>query len=195
MSGFGRLSMTGFFIGIALATPLAASAAAPVAIEFAGVDASESPVRVSLVDPATREREWVRVGGRFAGCEVRAYDAERETLTLARGTDTWQVRLNAGVIATATLTDEERERITQQVLNNLRQLSAAAEQYYLENGVATVSFAQLVGEGPNHFIKKLEAVDGEDYTKLDLKSAVAGPESAEWVIRTRQGVEVRYRRM
>jgi len=72
-----------------------AAVAAPVPVEFAGVDASADPVLVSLVNPATKEREWVKLGGHFAGCEVRAYDAKKQTLRLARGEEIWEVALQA----------------------------------------------------------------------------------------------------
>ena len=170
---------------------LALHAAPPVAIEFAGIDASGDPVRVSLVDATTKEREWVKVGGRFSGCEVRAYDAGRQTLRLARGEETWEIPLQAAVIAKAGLSEEERARIEKQILNNLRQLTAAADQYFLENGVATVTIDQLVGTGPRHYIKELKPVDGEDYSRLDL-SQPSQPRA--WYFRTSRGVEVHYTR-
>jgi hypothetical protein len=166
-----------------------AAIAAPVTVEFTGVDASADPVRVSLVDPATKERDWVKLGGRFAGCEVRAYDAKKQTLRLVRGGETWEVALQAGLIATtASLNEEERAEIQKAVRNNLRQLAAAADQYYLENGVATAKLELLVGNGPNHYIKELKPVDGEDYSKLEFRQAMED----KWVVVTGRGVEVRY---
>jgi type IV pilus assembly protein PilA len=47
------------------------------------------------------------------------------------------------------------------VLNNARQLSAAADQYYLENGVSTVDSANLVG--PTAYVKVINTVAGEIY--------------------------------
>ena len=47
------------------------------------------------------------------------------------------------------------------VLNNVRQLSAAADQYYLENGVSTVAQASLVG--PTAYVKALNTAAGETY--------------------------------
>lgn len=52
------------------------------------------------------------------------------------------------------------------VINNLRQLDAAAAQFMLENGVKKAAYADLVGDGPNHYIKHLTPVAGEDYTHL-----------------------------
>jgi type IV pilus assembly protein PilA len=47
------------------------------------------------------------------------------------------------------------------VLNNVRQLSAAADQYYLENGVSTCALAILVG--PTAYVKTLNTAAGETY--------------------------------
>jgi hypothetical protein len=64
-----------------------------------------------------------------------------------------------------------RTSMEKAILNNLRQLAAAADQFFLENGVAKVKLEQLVG--PDKYIKKLNPVDGEDYSKLDLTQGVA----------------------
>ena len=47
------------------------------------------------------------------------------------------------------------------VLNNARQLSAAADQYYLENGVSTVASANLVGA--TNYVKVVNTVAQETY--------------------------------
>ena len=47
------------------------------------------------------------------------------------------------------------------VLNNARQLSAGADQYYLENGVSTVTLSDLLG--PTSYIKALNSVASETY--------------------------------
>jgi type IV pilus assembly protein PilA len=51
------------------------------------------------------------------------------------------------------------------VINNLRQVAAAADQYFLETGNTVVAdiTADLVGD----YIKSLEAVAQEDYSDLD----------------------------
>lgn len=183
-----RHAWLGFGISLHIGAMLLA---APVEIRFTGVDASSDPVHVSLIHPATQERAWVKLGGRFAGCDVRAYDARKNTLRLARGDETWEIRLESAVIAVDTLSDAERAQIEKQVTNNLRQLDAAAQQFYLEYAVNTVKFEQLVGTGPNHYIKVVKSADAEDYTKLDFTLAT---EPKEWVVVTRRGVEVRYLR-
>ena len=47
------------------------------------------------------------------------------------------------------------------VLNNARQLSAAADQYFLENGVSTVISDGLVGA--TNYVKAINTVAGESY--------------------------------
>jgi len=47
------------------------------------------------------------------------------------------------------------------VLNNARQLSGAADQYYLENGVSTVSINNLIGT--SNYVKALNLVANETY--------------------------------
>jgi type IV pilus assembly protein PilA len=47
------------------------------------------------------------------------------------------------------------------VLNNARQLSAAADQYYLENGVSTVTIGNLIGS--SNYVKALNLVANETY--------------------------------
>ncbi len=47
------------------------------------------------------------------------------------------------------------------VLNNARQLSAGADQYYLENGVSTVTLSDLLG--PTSYVKALNSVANESY--------------------------------
>lgn len=47
------------------------------------------------------------------------------------------------------------------VLNNMRQIAAAADQYYLENGVTTVALTNLTG--PTNYVKSLSTVAFENY--------------------------------
>jgi len=47
------------------------------------------------------------------------------------------------------------------VLNNARQLSAGADQYYLENGVSSVILSDLIG--PTTYVKALNSVALEVY--------------------------------
>ena len=47
------------------------------------------------------------------------------------------------------------------VLNNARQLSAGADQYYLENGVSSCGLTDLIG--PTSYVKALNSVANENY--------------------------------
>jgi len=47
------------------------------------------------------------------------------------------------------------------VLNNARQLSAGADQYYLENGVSSCLQSDLIG--PTQYVKALNSVANESY--------------------------------
>ncbi len=53
------------------------------------------------------------------------------------------------------------------IQNNLRQLGAAAEQYYLETGNTSATYDDLVG--PDRFIRALKPVAGENYRSILFK--------------------------
>ena len=70
----------------------------------------------------------------------------------------------AGVLAALAWSAFQRVRASSQdkaVLCPVRQLSAAADQYYLEYGVSTVAYAQLVGA--SNYVKAVNTVAGEIY--------------------------------
>jgi type II secretory pathway pseudopilin PulG len=50
------------------------------------------------------------------------------------------------------------------ITNNLRMLSAAADQYYIEKGVNTAAYDDLVG--PDKYVKAVVPVAGEDYHQI-----------------------------
>jgi type IV pilus assembly protein PilA len=54
------------------------------------------------------------------------------------------------------------------VTNNLRQIASAAQWYMLENGVDSVSYAEL--SGPDGYFEPLEPVAGESYDNLVITS-------------------------
>ncbi|MET0263217.1 MAG: DUF4190 domain-containing protein [Rariglobus sp.] len=53
------------------------------------------------------------------------------------------------------------------VINNLRQLDSAAEQFMLENGTKQASYSDLVG--PDRYIPSLNPIVGEDYSDLVIR--------------------------
>ncbi len=52
------------------------------------------------------------------------------------------------------------------VTNNLRQLSSAADQYYLETGNTTVNSSDLVGTNTTQYVKVVQTVANETYTAV-----------------------------
>ena len=69
-----------------------------------------------------------------------------------------------GLLASMAIPAFQKVRTNSQdkaVLNNARQLSAASDQYYLENGVTSVVISQLIG--PTTYIKALNSVANETY--------------------------------
>ncbi len=69
-----------------------------------------------------------------------------------------------GLLAAMAIPAFQKVRASSQekaIINNLRQLSGAAQQYFLENGVDTVAYTDLVGDGK--YIKTIQTVAGETY--------------------------------
>jgi type IV pilus assembly protein PilA len=71
------------------------------------------------------------------------------------------------------------------VLNNLRQLAAAADQHYLETGTTTATYDQLVG--PTRYIRVLNPVAGENYRALRFQ------QGRPLSVRLRNGKMVEYK--
>jgi type IV pilus assembly protein PilA len=69
-----------------------------------------------------------------------------------------------GLLATMAIPAFQRVTTASQdkaVLNNARQLSAAADQYFLESGISTAGLTDLVG--PTQYIKALNSIASETY--------------------------------
>lgn len=140
-------------------------------IEIVGEIGAGDQRTLSFVSNGTEQTEWVKLGGRYRGYRFTAYDTERKTARLEKKGQTLDVRWRDQPVPGASpgstsLSPEEQDRIHQQVVNNLRQLSAAAEQYYLENGKSSATYDVLVGA--DKYIKRLDPVDGEDYRQVKL---------------------------
>lgn len=74
-----------------------------------------------------------------------------------------------GLLAAMAIPAFQRVRSSSQdraVVNNLRQLSSAADQYFLEAGVSSVNSATLVGNNSSQYIKAVSLVAGETYATL-----------------------------
>jgi hypothetical protein len=170
---------------ILLLTGGGAMAAQP-ALELRGVMVGVGPTKFSLLDKANDTTRWVEVGQTFAGYKVVAYDAGTESVTLTKDGAELRLRLSTAVVKEAAEDSPPPAptEVTRAVLNNLRQIAGAADQYYLENGKSSVTLAELVG--PEKYIKQLKPVDGESYEGLELKAGVA------LKVTTAHGVSVSY---
>ncbi|HTB80952.1 MAG TPA: prepilin-type N-terminal cleavage/methylation domain-containing protein [Opitutaceae bacterium] len=56
------------------------------------------------------------------------------------------------------------------IVNNLRQISAAAQQYMLEQGASSVSEGQLVGTTTDYYIKSITSVATENYGTITINN-------------------------
>lgn len=69
-----------------------------------------------------------------------------------------------GLLAAMAIPGFQKVRLASQdkaVLNNARQLAAAADQYMMENGVGFAAFANLVG--PTNYVKSIDLAANETY--------------------------------
>ena len=152
--------------------PLAAWAAAPDSdIECSGVLVVPGKVSVHLSSRAAGASAWLALGETFAGYTIASYDAPQETVVLTRDGVTLKLRLQTPKTKAGDPMDQadpaEMERIARALLNNLRQLAAAADQYYLEHGTNHATLEDLVG--PTKYVKEVNPVDGEDYKQLEFE--------------------------
>ena len=72
-----------------------------------------------------------------------------------------------GLLAAMAIPAFQKVRATSQdktVLNNLRQVASAAQQYLLETGNASVAVSKLIGK--DNYISTIEAVGSEVYTGI-----------------------------
>jgi type IV pilus assembly protein PilA len=54
------------------------------------------------------------------------------------------------------------------ILNNLRQIAAASQQYMLEKGSASCSYTDLVGTGTDNYLHSVSPVADEDYSIITV---------------------------
>ncbi len=151
---------------------LAVARAAPAdSIELNGVLVSGGRTQVSLANLATGEARWVKVGSKFSGYTVLGYDSAANTATLARdGQPAVGVRLKDAVLLVAPSappwsqpTNEQRAAVAE----NLRQLAAAATQFFAATGADTATLDDLVG--PGKLLAALTSAAGESYAALVLR--------------------------
>ncbi len=74
-----------------------------------------------------------------------------------------------GLLATIALPAFRKVHVNSQrnaIINNLRQLSNAGQQYLIETGQTSVTTADLVGTTPDKYIKLLSPVAQENYDAI-----------------------------
>jgi hypothetical protein len=157
---------------LAVWAALAAGAwAAEAEIEFSGVlgDGSAGGTKFMLATKAAGQSRWLKVGEEFAGYTVTAYEPKDETIVLTKAGQTVRMKLKDSKIKSVPV--EPPPAVQRAILNNMRQLAAAADQFYLENGVSTTTYDQLVG--PTKYVKQILVQDGENYRAIVFKQGTA----------------------
>lgn len=157
-SSLGLPGVIACLLGLALPCPVRAQVDD---LEIRGDAVSKEKTEVMLVQKSTGAGRWVAVGQTFAGYKVTAYDAKTGQLTLTKDNQTRILTLSKATVQAAQATPVTPEQ-QKSIMNNLRQLSAAADQYFLEQGVDKVDASKLIG--PNAYIRELKPVAGESYT-------------------------------
>lgn len=69
-------------------------------------------------------------------------------------------------MAIPTFATVRQQSRTKAVTNNLRQLSTAAQQYFLDKGVTQASYTDLVGTATDSYIHGISPVAGEVYSGI-----------------------------
>ena len=152
-------------------------------IQFTGYVRDEKGLTLALKNTASGYAKWVAIGQEFEDYTVRRLDEKTDILTVAKGGAEFQLPLTVSKVKLADT--EPPPEIKKKIMNNLRQLSAAADQFYLENGVSRTSFEQLVG--PTKYVKEINPVDGEDYRGIQFE------QGKEMQTRTSKGYVISYR--
>jgi type IV pilus assembly protein PilA len=131
--------------------------ASPEALRFLDVYAANMPsVSSPLLSVRTNLPDGILIRSRWN----RSLKADLAMLTVYNP-------LTVGLVAAMAIPAFQKVRSDSQakaITNNLRMLSAAADQYYLEKGVNTATYDDLVG--PDKTVKALVPVAGEDYHQV-----------------------------
>ncbi len=79
-----------------------------------------------------------------------------------------------GLLAAMAIPAFQKVRASSQdkaVINNLRQIQAGADQYFLENGVSSVASSSIVGTNSSQYVKSFATVAQETYTATIVQGA------------------------
>lgn len=149
----GVSALIAFAVGMTFAGGRpATAAAAPVVAPAVLVDPTVRAENQRLKDELARlsaEMSTLRAANARLAAEKAAADARPPQ------------RLGAAI-------GKPKHEIQRDILNNLRQIAAARDQYALENGRQPESLVTIVGS--DAFIRRVSAVDGEDYRELSMQA-------------------------
>jgi type IV pilus assembly protein PilA len=79
-----------------------------------------------------------------------------------------------GLLAAMAIPAFQKVRASSQdkaVINNLRQIQAGADQYFLENGVSSVNSSSIVGTNSSQYVKSFATVAQETYSDPIVQGA------------------------
>jgi hypothetical protein len=151
-------------------------------LEFTGYVRDEKGLSLALRNTASGDSKWVAIGQEFEDYKVVRLDEKTEILVLTKGGAEFRLPLVQAKIKQVAM--EIPPEMKRKIMNNLRQLAAASDQYYLENGVSRATFDDLVGT--TKYVKRVEPVDGEDYKSLQFV------QGKKLQVQTNQGYIVSY---
>ncbi len=142
-------------------------------IEFNGLIVADGKTQVSLTNTDTGACGWVPVGGVFSGYTVTSFDEKNDQIVLKKGTLNLPVKLKNAVIVEQAAPPPINPLSGMggpngqgpSVAGNLRQINAAANQYFLATGKTSASMADLAPYLP---AGSIAPVNGESYTNLTV---------------------------
>lgn len=172
-AGAGGLAVAGVGIFMSMKTPVilgavALSAFVATYLEWNHAFRAESEAAALAVD-----RDGLRA--QLQAEQQRAERSSRDLAALQRDVEAMKAKQAALVVvqnaarpvppkpagSAMTLASQQRA-----VLNNLRMLKAAIDQFYLENHRAPASIDEIVGE--KQYVRQLQSVNGESYANVSL---------------------------
>jgi LysM repeat protein len=140
----------------------------PVPLEFTGVMQNGDRTQIALRDKtADTTSSWLPIGARFRGYTVKSFNAENQTAVLIKEGGEIRLPLVTARVRHGEAAGKLSPKTALAIFHNVRQIAAAADQYYLENGKLSATLEDLVG--PDKNMKRLVHVAGEDYTTITLK--------------------------
>jgi hypothetical protein len=147
---------------------IGAAGAPDIGLEFSGVLGSAKDLRVALTNTASGSTRWARVGSTVAGYTISEYDSKADVVVLTK--DGQRIRLALKQRKTPSADAKIQPEVERAILNNLRQLAAAADQYYLEQGKKSTTYDELVGA--DKYVRTMNPINGENYRALRFEQGV-----------------------